>query len=249
MLLCANNAPAEFFSGVTRMITTNYDFETRYDDNNNAVDIARPTVEERNIGTTVRIKPSINADGTVTLRFLLELSAVSESGANIFQVNSAGQVIALPIDTVDNERAESIVVARHGQAVVMGGLIAETVSKNRSRVPVAGDLPLLGVFLGKRVDEVSRSETIMVIVPHIIAASGAEGQTVSNTVLGNNATTHPMAGTEQKGLTHWDPKSLKIQEVDPAASRDPIGKALQNAPALGPGETTPRAPEAQPSNQ
>ncbi|HOQ62197.1 MAG TPA: hypothetical protein PKZ08_16335, partial [Vicinamibacterales bacterium] len=138
MLLCANNAPAEFFSGVTRMITTNYDFETRYDDNNHAVDIARPTVEERNIGTTVRIKPSINADGTVTLRFLLELSAVNDNGANIYQVNSTGQVIALPIDTVDNERAESIVVARHGQAVVMGGLISETVSKDRRRVPVAG---------------------------------------------------------------------------------------------------------------
>ena len=236
MLLCANNAPAEFFSGVTRMITTNYDFETRYGENNQAVDIARPIVEERGIGTTVRIKPSINSDGTVTLRFLLELSAVNENGANLFEVNSAGQVIALPIDTVDNERAESIVVARHGQAVVMGGLISESIVKERRRVPVVGDIPVIGTFLGKHVDSVSRSETIMIIIPHIIATGGAQGQAVSETVLQNNAT-HPLGASDAKALTHWNVEKRRIEEIHPL-QLDAMHRAMDNTPSL------PEAPKA-----
>lgn len=213
MLLCANNAPAEFFSGVTRMITTNYDFETRYGENNEAVDIARPIVEERGIGTMVRIKPSINTDGTITLRFRLELSSVNPDGASIYEVDNNGNLIALPIDTVDEERAESIVVARHGQAVVMGGLISESITRNHRRVPVVGDIPIVGTFLGQRVDDVSRNETIMVIIPHIIATGGLENSAASEKVLKNNAT-HPLAGSRAKSITQWNAEKKRIEEVD-----------------------------------
>lgn len=212
MLLCANNAPAEFFSGVTRMITVNYDFETRYDEFNRAIDIARPIVQERGIGTTVRIKPSINSDGTVTMRFLLDLSSVNENGANIYEVAGDGEVIALPVDTVNNERAQSIVVARHGQAVVMGGLISETVAANHQRVPVAGDVPVLGTFFGKKVNSVSRIETIMIIIPHIMATGAINGRAVSERFLKNNAVgengKHQLAP-----ITEWNQTSQRLQAV------------------------------------
>jgi general secretion pathway protein D len=210
MVLCANNAPAEFFSGLTRMITTNYDYETRYGENNQAVDIVRPVVEERNIGTDVRIKPSINTDGTVTLRFHLDISSVNTDGANIYQVNSEGAVVALPIDTVDNHTTENIVVARHGQAVVMGGLITESVSRLHQRLPGLGDIPGLGLFMGKKVDKTTRTETIIVIIPHIIATPD-QGPAVSRPVLENNSG-HPLRSGDYKGLTRWNPQTLRLEE-------------------------------------
>jgi type II secretory pathway component GspD/PulD (secretin) len=211
MLLCANNASAEFFSGVTRMLVTNYDYETRYGENNVAVDIARPVVEEREIGTQVRIKPSINADGTVTLRFRLEVGSVNEKGASIYQVKG-DELVALPIDTVDNEKVESIVVASHGQAVVMGGLITESVSKTRSRVPILGSIPVAGLLFRKQVDRTSRNETVVIIVPHIIGTA-AQGSRESEGVARENAT-HPWVTRDQKNLTDWDEKRGKVRELD-----------------------------------
>jgi general secretion pathway protein D len=213
LLLCANNAPAEFFSGLTRMITTNYDYETRYAENNQAVDIVRPVVQEREIGTTVRIKPSINTDGTATLRFRLELSSVNKEGGTIYQVKSDGSLVGFPIDTIDQEKAESIVVARHGQAIVMGGLISESVSKTREQVPLLGRAPFIGPLFGKHGDETRRNETVILIVPHIIATAAA-GQDVSDTVLKNN-TAHPWVTHDQNRLTGWDARERRFEETDP----------------------------------
>ncbi len=211
MLLCANNAPAEFFSGVTRMLVTNYDYETRYSETGVATDIARPVVAEREIGTEVRIKPSINADGTVTMRFYLEIASVNEKGANIYQVKG-DELVALPIDTVDNEKVESIVVASHGQAVVMGGLITESVSKANDRVPILGDVPLLGFFFRKQVDRTARNETVVVIVPHIVGTA-ADGGKESEGVARDNST-HPWVTRDRKKLTDWDDKREKLRELD-----------------------------------
>jgi general secretion pathway protein D len=175
------------------------------------VDIARPVVQEREIGTKVRIKPSINADGTVTLRFRLEIGSVKEQGASIYQIKGE-ELVALPIDTVDNEKIESIVVASHGQAVVMGGLITESVSKAKDRVPILGDVPGLGFFFRKQVDRNSRNETVVVIVPHIIGTA-AQGGRESEGVARENAT-HPWVTRDQKKLTDWDEKREKLKELD-----------------------------------
>jgi type II secretory pathway component GspD/PulD (secretin) len=213
MLLCANNAPAEFFSGVSRMITTNYDYETRYGENNRAVDIARPVVAQRDVGTDVRIKPSINADGTVTLRFHLEIGSVNPGGASIAQINNAGEVVALPVDTIDNERVQSIVVAKHGQAVVMGGLITESVDKSKDRVPVLGDVPVAGFFFSHPKNSIRRTETVIVIIPHIIGTA-ADGGAASESVLKNNST-HPSTPRGEKPLTNWDARHEKLNEAKP----------------------------------
>jgi type II secretory pathway component GspD/PulD (secretin) len=195
------------------MITTNYDYETRYGEDNRAVDIARPVVEQRDVGTDVRIKPSINADGTVTLRFRLEIGSVNPGGASISEINNAGEVVALPIDTIDNERVESIVVARHGQAVVMGGLITESVEKSKDRVPVLGDVPVADFFFSHPKNSIRRTETVIVIIPHLIGTA-ADGGAASESVLQNNAT-HPSLPRGRPPLTTWDAGHEKLNETRP----------------------------------
>jgi general secretion pathway protein D len=212
MLMCANNAPAEFFSGVTRMITTNYDYETRYAENNRAVDIARPVVTEREIGTKVRIKPSINADGTVTLRFLLEIGTVNEGGGSVSQVKD-GALVKLPIDTVDNNKIESIVVASHGQAVVMGGLISDGTTKSSEHVPLVGKVPVLGTFFGQKKKKLERAETVVIIIPHIIGKAEF-GQKASDHLLKRNAT-HPWVTHDQESMTKWSPDDERLEQNKP----------------------------------
>jgi len=177
------------------------------------VDVARPIVEQRDVGTDVRIKPSINADGTVTLRFYLEIGSVNPGSASIAEINGKGDVVALPIDTIDNERVQSIVVAKHGQAVVMGGLITETVDKSKDRVPVLGDVPVAGFFFSHPKNSIRRTETVIVIIPHIIGTA-ADGGAVSESVLKNNST-HPSTPRGQPPLTDWDAKHEKLNEAKP----------------------------------
>lgn len=221
MLLSANNAPAEFFSGVTRMITTSYDFETRYNENGVATDIARPVVSEREIGTQVRIKPSINDDGTVTLRFYLQIGTVNAGCATISEIVN-NEVVQLPIDTVDNNRVTSIVVANHGQSVVMGGLISESASFQHQRVPGLGDIPALGMLFRKNNDNITRTETVVIITPHIMGTPGDAGA-VSRGVLGRQST-HPWVRHDRSPVTMVDEedggrvKAIEFPAAGPGAA-------------------------------
>ena len=210
MLLCANNAPGEFFSGVRQLITVGYEFETRFNVSGQTVDVARPTTQFVEIGTTVRIKPSINADGTVTLRFYLELSSINVGGSSVSQITQQGEVVQLPIDTVNSENTDSIIVANHGQAVVMGGLISDSIHNNKQRVPLIGDVPVLGTFFGKKNKNKDRSEMVVVIIPHIMGTP-AQGEPASDAVL-KRMSAHPWVTEEKENLTKWDATQERLKE-------------------------------------
>ncbi len=89
------------------------------------------TIERKDVGLTLKIKPQISEGGAVRLQISQEVSSVKDS------TNSAG--------IITNKRSvESTVLVDDGQIVVIGGLIQDTVNDGVSKVPVLGDLPLIG---------------------------------------------------------------------------------------------------------
>jgi general secretion pathway protein D len=89
------------------------------------------TVERRDVGLTLRVRPQISEGGTVRLQIYQEVSSVQDSS------NPAG--------VVTNKRAvESMVLVDDGQIVVIGGLIQDSLRDGVEKVPFLGDLPLLG---------------------------------------------------------------------------------------------------------
>ena len=89
------------------------------------------TIERRDVGLTLRIKPQISEGGTVRLQIYQEVSSVQDT------TNAAG--------VITNKRSvESMVLVEDGQIVVIGGLIQEVVKDGVEKVPVLGDIPLLG---------------------------------------------------------------------------------------------------------
>ena len=91
------------------------------------------TVERRDVGLTLRVKPQISEGGTVRLQIYQEVSSVQDTS------NPAG--------VITNKRAvESTVLVGDGQIVVIGGLIQDSVRDGVEKVPVLGDLPLLGAL-------------------------------------------------------------------------------------------------------
>lgn len=166
LIMCANNAPAEFFIGEQRPIITEYEFEVReFEDR--TTEVARPISEFRDIGTLVQIIPAINDDGTIALRFLTEVASVNQGGA-VFTQFLNGALANLPVDTVNSTNVESIVVGQNEKTIVMGGLIRETIDVDRDKVPMLGDIPILGIPF--RRDDISktRTEIVILIRPHIM---------------------------------------------------------------------------------
>jgi type II secretory pathway component GspD/PulD (secretin) len=87
--------------------------------------------------------------------------------------------VKLPRFTTRN--LETSVVIENGGTVVLGGLMKDTTSKTLTKVPVLGDLPLLGVLFQKRDDSVERSNLLIFVSAHLVnppqAVRLAEGST------------------------------------------------------------------------
>ncbi|MDH4094096.1 MAG: type II secretion system secretin GspD [Betaproteobacteria bacterium] len=88
------------------------------------------TIERRDVGLTLRVKPQVSEGGTVRLQIYQEASAVRD-------VTSAGVV-------TDKRAIESMVLIDDGQIVALGGLVQDDVRVGVEKVPLLGDIPILG---------------------------------------------------------------------------------------------------------
>ena len=89
------------------------------------------TVERRDVGLTLRVRPQISESGTIKLVIYQEVSSVQDTN------NTAG--------IITNMRAiETNVLVDDGAIVVLGGLVQDSVTSNTEKVPLLGDLPLIG---------------------------------------------------------------------------------------------------------
>ena len=88
------------------------------------------TIERRDVGLTLRVKPQVTEGGTVKLKIFQEVS-------NVQSDSSAG--------LITNKRSiDSTVLVEDGQIVVLGGLIQDDVKNDTDKVPLLGDIPLIG---------------------------------------------------------------------------------------------------------
>jgi len=116
------------------------------------------TVERRDVGLTLRIKPQISEGGTVRLQIYQEVSSVQD------QTNPAG--------VITNKRAvASTVLVDDGQIVVIGGLIQDTVNDGVQKVPVLGSIPLLGGLFRYKTRSHSKTNLMIFLRPTLVRDS------------------------------------------------------------------------------
>lgn len=175
VLMASNNRPASLFVGEERLLVRGV---TVTDPvlggvNNNVITPAKVTYETeiRNIGNTLNIVPKINADGTVTLAILQDTSTVTVGGQTLppITVNPNQPPQAFALDTVNTSNIEAVVVAKDGLTVAIGGLIKAKNGKDVRKVPILGDIPIIGSIFQDREEINDKTELILLITPHIIA--------------------------------------------------------------------------------
>lgn len=170
LLLAANNRPAKIFIGEQAVLTTGYTASTASSGGvgNTYVTTPIPQTEVVEVGNTLTILPSINADRTVVMRMLQEASRIKTGGGTV-PVVAGGTVTQVSIDTVDISTMEGTAMAKDGLAVVVGGMITETTSEGERKVPVLGDVPVLGALFKETERTKKREQLILLITPHVFS--------------------------------------------------------------------------------
>jgi type II secretory pathway component GspD/PulD (secretin) len=116
------------------------------------------TVEEKEVGVKVSMTPHINEENQVTLSVAPEVSTI---------VAFIGKNQDLPLTRV--RKTETTVRVEDGQTIFIAGLLSEEESEVEDRLPVLGDIPLLGALFTHKSKKMKKSNLIIEITPKIIS--------------------------------------------------------------------------------
>ena len=120
------------------------------------------------INTFLPVTPRINGDDTVTLDLQPTISAPTGAPAN-------GQ----PAPT-SSQNLQTTRTVRSGETMVIGGLVTKTDNYTLSRIPILGDLPILGSFFRSRAKDNTDSELLIFVTPTIIDEDSTNSGITSN---------------------------------------------------------------------
>lgn len=149
----ANNQEAKVLVGtrqayITSTSTIGSDGPIIYTDNIEFVDV----------GVSLSVTPVITGDGYINIKIKPEVSSVSGTKDT--------ERTSVPIITTSE--AETQLLIKDGTTIIMAGLMKDTQIDNTEKIPLLGDIPLLGHFFRSRSKQKSKTELVIFLTPHIL---------------------------------------------------------------------------------
>ena len=117
------------------------------------------TIERKDVGITLRIRPQIGENGTVRMTLFQESSSLAAGTA-------PGTTSAGP--TTNKKSIESTVVVDDGQIIVLGGLIEDSITVDKSKVPILGDIPYFGALFRSETRTKKRTNQMVFLRPVVM---------------------------------------------------------------------------------
>ncbi len=191
------------------------------------------TFEYKDIGIKVTIEPNVHLNNTVTMKMALEVSTLGDA---IDFGNGQKQY------RFGTRNTDTLVNLRDGESVIIGGLIQDQERKSRVKVPILGDIPIIGKLFAHEDDSTIKTDILMSITPNI----------VRNMELPDKDTQMFWSGTEEaydtKPLFVTSGKSSKpvAKTADKTAVLESMAKQGAGTPATGEApmaEAVPGSPE------
>lgn len=145
------------------------------------------TIQQKDIGILLGIKPHVNEKRLVTLDIETENTNVDQAnfGANADGSGGTGSASFLKRST------KTAVVVQDGQSLVIGGIIQQTKSKGYSGIPFLSQIPLLGYLFRTTTETLNRTELIILVTPRVIA-SPEEGRALTEQFRGRVESLEPI---------------------------------------------------------
>jgi MSHA type pilus biogenesis protein MshL len=122
-----------------------------------------PTMQNTQVGISLGVTPQIDANGVATLHIVPVITDL----VGFKQFTQDGDSWDIPI--IDMRATDSIVRARNGSTIILGGLILERMSEDSTGIPVLGDIPYLGqILFSGQVKDSEKRELVIMLNPTII---------------------------------------------------------------------------------
>ena len=115
-------------------------------------------IDEEEVALELQITPTISPEGNV----------VMVVGIRKEKLGQEVTVGSMRTQTIDKALVTTMVSAANNQTVVLGGLITKEENKIRRKVPLLGDVPLLGKMFRQELDQTTRKELLVILTPHIV---------------------------------------------------------------------------------
>ncbi len=151
-ILARNNQQAVITVGQSVPLITN----VRFDTFGNAIN----SVQYQNVGIILRVTPFITSENLVEMIVSPEISSLSEQSIPIATGASA------PI--INLRSADTVVVTLDGQTVIIGGLMQNDKRQTENKIPLLGDIPLLGNLFKRKIKDTTKTELLIFLTPHIV---------------------------------------------------------------------------------
>ncbi len=154
MLMTLDNEEAEIVVG--RKIP----FPTQSGLNN----LGQPVIsfQREDVAITLKMTPRINSSNFVTLELEVEVQEVEESAQSSAVTAAGGGFIT------SQRRLQTVALVRDNQTMVIGGLVGSTESVGESKVPILGDIPIIGSLFRSRNSGERKTNLMIFLTPHII---------------------------------------------------------------------------------
>ena len=214
LLLTANNEVSRIFIGDTIPFTVGFNSPQVIAGGGagNTTIAGTPITELRDVGQSLLITPSINADRTVTLRVVQENARRVINGGRIPILNTQGVITNQEVDTVNRSTVSGTVVAKDGMAVVLGGLIEDEVADDREQVPGLGKLPGIGIFFRRQTTGRLRRELVVMIRPYVFNTP-SESASISQELL-QQLSVHPSVVDGDGAMNTFSPDETLRPDLD-----------------------------------
>ena len=145
------------------------------------------SIQYKDTGVILKIKPLINESGLVSLDLSQEVS-------DYFLQNIYGS----DYPVITKREATTNLVAQDGETIVIGGLIQENFKRTRAGLPLLSKIPLLGWLFSNTTDEEKRTEVIMLLTP-LVVKNPEEAKNMTNVYI------HRIQGVK---------KDLRLEQMD-----------------------------------
>lgn len=117
------------------------------------------TYQREDVAITLAMTPRINSENFVTLELDVEVQEVEDSSS--INTSQAGFITS-------NREIKTVALVGDNETVVLGGLVGSTDTRSESKLPILGDLPLIGALFRNHSKSARRTNLMVFITPHII---------------------------------------------------------------------------------
>jgi general secretion pathway protein D len=180
------------------------------------------TIERKDVGLTLRVRPQINESNTVKMSIFQEVSTIQASTLN--NVNGP---------TTNKRSIESNVVVDDGNIIVLGGLLQDEYSSGTEKVPLAGDIPILGNFFKSETRSRKKTNLMVFLRPVVVRDNAVSDQLALDrydAIRGLQQTSQP----EKNIFLHSVDQSAVLPAAPPGQAMQPLASTPAPTPTLPP---------------